>query len=330
MADVVAGDIQSRPGKLRARGRNGQALGLKPRAIIPVDLFGLPADHDAINAVAAAHGLLVLDDAAQAFGATYQRQASSARSPRQRRRASFRPSRSAAMAMAAPSSPTTTKLRRGSKACACTARAPTNPRPSRIGITGRLDTIQAAMLDREAEDLPGRDHRAQSRGGALFRSALADVAAVPRAGNESTSVWAQYTLRLAPATARCALPPRSKPKAFRRRSTTPSRCIARRPIAASRWSTAACRSSEQLADGSHQPADACLSRAAGAGPHHRCGAPGAGGLGLAPLIPAQAGIQTEISSLLGPRFRGDERIVVPNRQCSRRFSPSAATRCCRV
>jgi len=46
-------------------------LGLKPRGIIPVDLFGQSADHDAIGAVAAAEGLFVLDDAAQAFGASY-------------------------------------------------------------------------------------------------------------------------------------------------------------------------------------------------------------------------------------------------------------------
>src|SRR5580698_6659907 len=44
-------------------------LGLKPRAVIPVDLFGQSADHDAIGAVAEAEGLFVLDDAAQAFGA---------------------------------------------------------------------------------------------------------------------------------------------------------------------------------------------------------------------------------------------------------------------
>jgi dTDP-4-amino-4,6-dideoxygalactose transaminase len=43
-------------------------LGLKPRAVIPVDLFGQSADHDAIGAVAAEEGLFVLDDAAQ--GAT--------------------------------------------------------------------------------------------------------------------------------------------------------------------------------------------------------------------------------------------------------------------
>src|SRR6478672_7036648 len=43
---------------------------LNPKAIIPVDLFGLPADHAGIRAAAAAANLLVLDDAAQSFGAT--------------------------------------------------------------------------------------------------------------------------------------------------------------------------------------------------------------------------------------------------------------------
>src|SRR6195256_166104 len=46
--------------------------GLKPRAVIPVDLFGQSADHDAIAAVAEAEGLFVLDDAAQGFGASYK------------------------------------------------------------------------------------------------------------------------------------------------------------------------------------------------------------------------------------------------------------------
>src|SRR5215475_13120397 len=46
--------------------------GLKPRAVIPVDLFGQSADHDGIAAVAEAEGLFVLDDAAQGFGASYK------------------------------------------------------------------------------------------------------------------------------------------------------------------------------------------------------------------------------------------------------------------
>src|ERR1700761_5388710 len=46
--------------------------GLKPRAIIPVDLFGQAADHGAVMAVAEAEGLFVLDDAAQGFGASFK------------------------------------------------------------------------------------------------------------------------------------------------------------------------------------------------------------------------------------------------------------------
>ena len=38
--------------------------------ILPVDLFGLPAEHHALNAIAAEEKLFVLDDAAQGFGAT--------------------------------------------------------------------------------------------------------------------------------------------------------------------------------------------------------------------------------------------------------------------
>ena len=46
--------------------------GLRPRGIIPVDLFGQPADYDAINALAQKKGLFVIEDAAQSFGAGYK------------------------------------------------------------------------------------------------------------------------------------------------------------------------------------------------------------------------------------------------------------------
>jgi dTDP-4-amino-4,6-dideoxygalactose transaminase len=47
-------------------------LGLKPSGVIAVDLFGQPADYDEIQTVADMHGLWIMADAAQSFGATYK------------------------------------------------------------------------------------------------------------------------------------------------------------------------------------------------------------------------------------------------------------------
>ena len=70
MADVQAETFNLDPASLQRAVATAKRLGLRPKAVIPVDLFGLPADHDAIAAIAAEHGLSVLDDAAQAFGAS--------------------------------------------------------------------------------------------------------------------------------------------------------------------------------------------------------------------------------------------------------------------
>ena len=51
---------------------SGMPDGLKPRCIIPVDIFGLPADYNTINQIAGKYGLSVIEDAAQSFGATYR------------------------------------------------------------------------------------------------------------------------------------------------------------------------------------------------------------------------------------------------------------------
>src|ERR1700724_3497738 len=72
IADVLPDTFNLDPASCERAIATAKRLGLNPRAIIPVDLFGLPADHDAIAAIAAEQRLLVLDDAAQAFGASYR------------------------------------------------------------------------------------------------------------------------------------------------------------------------------------------------------------------------------------------------------------------
>ena len=154
IADVAARDLQSRSGKLRARRRDrASGHGLKPRAIIPVDLFGLPADHDAIAAIAATHGLLVLDDAAQAFGATYRGKKLGTLSTATA--TSFFPAKPLGCygdggAVFTDDDALAARI----KSIRLHGEGVDRSEAARIGITGRLDTIQAAVLIEKLKIFP--------------------------------------------------------------------------------------------------------------------------------------------------------------------------------
>ena len=171
-----------------------QSSALNPKGVIPVDLFGLPADYDAINAMARDHGLFVIEDAAQSFGAEYK----------------------------------------GKKSCsladiACTSFFPAKPlgcygdggmcftdddrlakildsirvhgkgghkyENERIGINGRLDTLQAAILLAKFEIFPEevnlRQEVAQRYAELLKENKSITPPHVP-AGYRSA--WAQYSI----------------------------------------------------------------------------------------------------------------------------------------
>jgi dTDP-4-amino-4,6-dideoxygalactose transaminase len=69
-ADIDEGTYNIDPAKLEQAILKVEREGkLKPKAIIPVDLFGLTADYKAIRPLADAHGLAIIEDACQAFGA---------------------------------------------------------------------------------------------------------------------------------------------------------------------------------------------------------------------------------------------------------------------
>jgi dTDP-4-amino-4,6-dideoxygalactose transaminase len=187
---LLAGDSRKHPLPADASG----ALHLTPRGIIGVDLFGLPADYDRINAVAGRHSMFVIEDAAQSFGAEVN----------------------------------------GKKACrladmACTSFFPAKPLGCygdggmcftdndelaetmqslrvhgkghhkydnvRIGINGRLDTIQAAVLLAKfgifVEEIQLRQTVAQRYSDGLAGQASLVTPHIP-AGY--LSAWAQYSI----------------------------------------------------------------------------------------------------------------------------------------
>jgi UDP-2-acetamido-2-deoxy-ribo-hexuluronate aminotransferase len=170
------------------------ALTSRTRAIMPVSLYGQPADMDEINAIAARHGLPVIDDAAQSFGATYK----------------------------------------GRRSCnltaiGCTSFFPSKPlgcygdggaiftgdlglaqamreirvhgqsqryHHTRIGIGGRMDTLQCAVVLAKLERFDWEIARRQEvarRYDELLGTAVAPVTVRP----DRTSVYAQYTVRAA-------------------------------------------------------------------------------------------------------------------------------------
>jgi len=192
-ADVEEGSFNLDPASLQRACVAAREAGLRPRAVIPVDLFGQPADYDRINPIAEAESLFVLDDAAQAFGATYKNRRIGALAPATA--TSFFPAKplgcygdgGAVITDDDELAQVIHSLRvhgegRGKYDCV------------RIGLNGRLDTIQAAVLMEKLRIFP-EEILARERIARRYSAGLADVTTVPRLAPGSTSVWAQYTLR---------------------------------------------------------------------------------------------------------------------------------------
>ena len=203
LADVAADTFNLEPASLGRAVATAKKLGLKPRAVIPVDLFGLPADHDAIAAIADAHGLFILDDAAQAFGATYKDRKLGAAHPGRK------PGTSATATSFFPAKPLgcygdggaifvdDDELAARLKSLRVHGEGVDKYDATGIGLAARLDTIQAAVLLEKLKIFP-EEIVARNAVAQRYAAGLAGVAIVPRVGDGATSVWAQYTIRLAP------------------------------------------------------------------------------------------------------------------------------------
>ncbi|MCP1831792.1 MULTISPECIES: DegT/DnrJ/EryC1/StrS family aminotransferase [unclassified Bradyrhizobium] len=168
--------------------------GLKPVGVIPVDLFGQSADHDAVAAVAEAEGLFVLDDAAQGFGASYKG----------RKLGTFGLATATSFFPAKPLGcfgdggaifTNDDELANALRSIRVHGQGSDKYDNIRLGLTGRLDTMQAAIL---LEKLKIFDDEIVARNQVAERYArgLGSIVTVPRLAPGCTSVWAQYTIRL--------------------------------------------------------------------------------------------------------------------------------------
>jgi UDP-2-acetamido-2-deoxy-ribo-hexuluronate aminotransferase len=168
---------------------------LLPRGVIPVDLFGLPADYDAIRPVADDHGLFLIEDAAQSFGAVYKGR--NACSVGDIGCTSFFPAKPLGCygdgGMCFTDDPELAEMMDSLRVHGKGSDKYDN---IRIGINGRLDTIQAAILLAKFELFPEevqlRQKVAENYSKAF--SARNCQVSLPRVPDGMQSVWAQYSI----------------------------------------------------------------------------------------------------------------------------------------
>ncbi|TVR96263.1 MAG: DegT/DnrJ/EryC1/StrS aminotransferase family protein [Rhodospirillales bacterium] len=190
--DVLEHDFTIDPAGLEPGIAAAEAAGLRPRVVVPVDLFGQPADYPAIRPIAEAHGLKVLGDAAQSFGATLDGG----------RVGTFADATATSFFPAKPlgcygdggavfsNDSALIDVMRSIRVHGQGADKYDNVR---IGINGRLDTLQAAVLLEKLAIFPD-EIAARQRIADRYAAGLGDAMGVPSVRFGATSVWAQFTI----------------------------------------------------------------------------------------------------------------------------------------
>jgi dTDP-4-amino-4,6-dideoxygalactose transaminase len=224
--DVREDTFNLDPASLEEGIRTARGLGLKPAGVISVDLFGQPADYDAIEPVCTREGLWLLSDAAQSFGATYK--------GRKVGTIGF-----ATATSFFPAKPlgcygdggavftNDAHLAEVLRSLRIHGQGENKYDNQRIGMNGRLDTMQAAVLIEKlkifSDEIAARDRIARR-----YNDLLGEVAIVPEVLADATRCGRNTRCGFLASTAR-----RSKPTSRQQASQQPfiirSPCIGRQP-----------------------------------------------------------------------------------------------------
>ncbi len=165
---------------------------LTPKAVMTVDLFGLPADYDRINPIANQYNLIVLEDGAQGFGGTYNN----------KKACSFGHVAATSFFPAKPLGcygdggavfTDDDEIAEIIKSIRIHGSGANRYDNIRIGLNGRLDTLQAAVL---LEKLTIFDEEVEKRNkiAAEYTIRLKDYLITPQTAKGYHSSWAQYSL----------------------------------------------------------------------------------------------------------------------------------------
>jgi dTDP-4-amino-4,6-dideoxygalactose transaminase len=167
---------------------------LRPRAVMPVDLYGLPADYAALNAIAAAHGLPVIADAAQSFGASQNGRRVGTLAPITA--TSFYPTKPlGAYGDGGAVFTDDEGLAEAVRQIRSHGRQGSGDVALRLGMTGRLDTLQAAVLLVKLDGFEKEQERRRQIA-AAYSQALDGHVLVPREFKAAASAWSLYTIRI--------------------------------------------------------------------------------------------------------------------------------------
>lgn len=191
--DICPDTFNMDPASLEAAIQKTLAEGrLTPRAVMPVDLFGLPAHYDAIDPIARRYKLAVLEDAAQGFGGRYRGRV--AGSLGDVAATSFFPAKPLGCygdggAIFTDDDDTAQVLR----SIRNHGEGRDRYENIRLGINGRLDSIQAAVL-LEKLSVFGIEIEMRNDIALRYNERLAGLIKTPRFHEGMVSTWAQYSV----------------------------------------------------------------------------------------------------------------------------------------
>lgn len=168
---------------------------LKPRAIVAVDLFGLPADFSKLKPIAEKYGLLILEDGAQGFGGRIGD--SLACSFGDIATTSFFPAKPLGCygdggALFTDNDEWADLMR----SIRVHGKGTMKYDNVRIGLNSRLDTIQAAILSVKLKAFKEYEVEAVNKAAEQYTALLKDTVTVPVVPEGFYSSWAQYTIQL--------------------------------------------------------------------------------------------------------------------------------------